>query len=408
MMKSSFQDIVAFMEPRLEKKPRGFDLFTKELAASMVRAYEENVKTVYVSGYAFPTELLWAFDVIPFDFEIACNNLPAASGGNGSTIMTTSEKEGYSRDICSFDRLIIACMIQGMLPKGDVYISSSYYCHGKAKANEIVANHEGKESILFDVPNEISDSSLEYVTAQLKDIASRLEAATGEKLDMDRLKKALRWSNKARSSLERVNELMKWKPFPYNPIKACLLALGGAIFWGSPIREEIHQLVIKELEDRIDQGTALPEKHRILWSPWVPVQQTNIFTTLKELQVSVPMVETARVWWSELDESKSFESLARKALENYLVGRGEKRVRALVTLAEEYDVDGVIHFSTPACHCENVTFPLVRDAMKEKNLPALNLEGDMTDERNFSPEQTKNKLTSFVEVLKGRTRNPGL
>ncbi|MBL7210971.1 MAG: 2-hydroxyacyl-CoA dehydratase [Desulfobacteraceae bacterium] len=399
MMKSSFQKIEAFMEPRLAKKPRGFDLFTKELASSMVRAYDEDVKTVYVSGYAFPTELLWAFDVTPFDFEIACNNLPAAASGNGSTLMITSEKRGYSRDICSFDRLIIACMIQGMLPKGDLHITSSYYCHGKAKANEIVANHEGKESILFDVPNEISMSSIEYVTAQLKEIASRLQSITGEELDIDKVREAIRWSNKARNSLQRINELMKSKPFPYNPVKACLLALGGALFWGSPLRDDIHQLIIKELEERIHNGTALPEKYRVLWYPWVPVQQTNIFVTLKEHSVSVPMVEAARVWWSELDESDPFDSLARKALENHHVGRAEKRVKALVNLAEEYDVDGTIHFATPACHGENIAFPLVRDAMKERGLPALNLEGDMTDERNYSSELTVSKLSSFIEIL---------
>jgi len=92
--------------------------------------------------------------------------------------------------------------------------------------------------------------------------------------------------------------------------------------------------------------------------------------------------------------------LAIKALENLHIGKAEKRVKALVNLAEEYDVNGVIHFATPACHCENIAFPLVRDAMKEKGLPTLNLEGDMTDERNYSPDQTMKKLTTFIELLK--------
>jgi len=38
--------------------------------------------------------------------------------------------------------------------------------------------------------------------------------------------------------------------------------------------------------------------------------------------------------------------------------------------------------------------------MKEKGLPTLNLEGDMTDERNYSPDQTMKKLTTFIELLK--------
>ena len=97
------------------------------------------------------------------------------------------------------------------------------------------------------------------------------------------------------------------------------------------------------------------------------------------------MVEVAYVWWSELDEDHPFEALARKALENYLVGPVERRLNNLLTMVDEYDVDGAIHFATPACHQENAAFRIISDAMIAKGLPVLNLEGDMTDERNYSP-----------------------
>jgi benzoyl-CoA reductase/2-hydroxyglutaryl-CoA dehydratase subunit BcrC/BadD/HgdB len=398
-MKNTFKDITAFMEKRLEERPRGYDLFAKEMSATIFRAFDENTRTAYVSGYAFPTELLWAFNVVPFDFEIACNNLPAAASGNGSSIMIHSENEGYSRDICSFDRLIVGCMLQGMLPKGDLYLTSSYYCHGKAKANEIVAASEGKESVLFDVPNEISASSIQYVTSQLKDIAARLEGITGESLDLDRLREAISWSNRARTILLEINTLMKHKPCPWDGARACLLALGGAIFWGSPVLHEINKMILQEIQERINSGKLFPESYRILWIPWVPVQTTNIFTTLRENNASVVMAEVANVWWSEIDESNPLEALALKALENLHVGRAEKRVKAIVKLAEDYDVDGVIHFATPACYHENGSLRLISDALKERGIPLLNLEGDMTDERNYSPEQTLNKLNTFLEII---------
>ena len=347
-------------------------------------------------------ELLWAFDVVPFDFEIACNNLPVATSGNGSSIMITAENEGYSRDLCSFHRIAIGCMLQGMLPRGDLYITSSIWCHGKAKTNEILANSEGKESVLFDVPNEISTSSLQYVATQLKEIASRLETITGKKLDPDRLKESIRWSNRARSSWKEVLDLMKTKPCPWDGVRACLLALAGALLWGTPVRDEINQMLIQEMKERIKTGKLFPESYRVLWFPWVPAQTTNIFTTLRENQVSVVMAEVAGIWWSELDESNPFEALALKALQNLHVGTAEGRVKALVALAEEYDVDGAIHFSTPACHHENASFRLISDAMKEKGLPTIDLDGDMTDERNYSPERTMAILTSFIEILRGK------
>jgi len=403
-MREQYQQFLLFMDQRLASRPRGFDLFNRELLSAFVRAFDDNTRTVYVSGYAFPTELLWAFDMVPFDFEIACNNLPAATSGHGSTIMKISEGEGYSRDICAFDRLILGCQLDGKLPKGDLYLTSSYYCHGKAKANEIVARREGRESILFDVPNEISLASINYVVAQLKDIAHKLEGVVGRRMDLDRLKEAIRSSNRSRSSLLEINELMKCKPCPWDGVRACLLSL-GAIFWGSPIQEQIHKMLFQEIKERIEKGTTSPESSRILWFPWVPVQQTNIFTILRENQVSVPMVEAAYVWWSDLDEDHPFEALARKALENYMVGPADRRVKSLAKMAEEYEVDGAIHFATPACHHENAAFRLIRDALRTKGLPVLNLEGDMTDERNYSPDLTASSLESFLEIINERSRN---
>jgi benzoyl-CoA reductase/2-hydroxyglutaryl-CoA dehydratase subunit BcrC/BadD/HgdB len=399
MMKKSYQDAVAFLEKKYEQRPRGFDLFIKELSSFNVRSFDETVKTVYVSGYSFPMELLWAFDVALFDFEIACNLLPVATSGNGSSIMITAENQGYSQDLCSFHRIAIGCMLQGMLPKGDLYITSNIWCHGKSKTNEILARSEGKESLLFEVPNEISVSSVRYVVAQLKEIAARLEVITETRLDLDRLKEAIRWSNRARSSWQEVLDLMKTKPCPWDGARACLLGLGGALLWGSPLRHEINQLLLQEIKERINKGKLFQENQRILWFPWVPVQTTNIFTTLKENQVSVVMAEPACIWWSELDETDPFEALALKSLENLHLGTAEKRVRGLLRLAEEFHVDGAIHFSTPACHAENNSFRLISDALREQGIPAMDLDGDMTDERKYSPDRTLGKLNSFIEVL---------
>ena len=398
-MKTSFEKIQSLIDDKFDKRPSGYDLLSKEMISTFLRAFEEDARVIWVSYYAFPMELLWAFDVVPFDFEIACNTLPAASRGNGSSIMMSAEKEGYSRDICSFYRLVLGAHIERVLPKGDLFLTSSYYCNGKAKTNEIIARSQGKESVLFDVPNEISASSIRYVVTQLKEIAARLETLTGEKLDLDRLRQVIQWSNKARSSYLEVNALMKTKPCPWDGSRAAPLGISGSLFWGSPIREEINRMLIREMEGRISSGKTFPETYRILWFPWVPVQTTNIFTTLRENNVNVVMAESARVWWEELDETDPFEALALKALQNYLVGPAQKRVKGIVELAEEYEVNGAIHFSTPACIHENGSLSLISDALKHRGVPLLDLEGDMTDERNYSPEQTMHKLTSFLEVL---------
>ena len=74
----------------------------------------------------------------------------------------------------------------------------------------------------------------------------------------------------------------------------------------------------------------------------------------------------------------------------------------MTDLAGEYHVDGAIHFSTPACYHETGSFRLIADALKRKGLPVLDLDGDMTDERNYSPERTLSKLMPFLDILESR------
>ena len=112
------------------------------------------------------------------------------------------------------------------------------------------------------------------------------------------------------------------------------------------------------------------------------------------------MSEPAYVWWSEMDEENPFEAMALKALENPQVGTPAKRISNLFSMIEEYDVDGVIHFSTPACYHETATYPLTSEALKEKGIPVLELPGDMTDERKYFPEQTLTRVNAFIEVMR--------
>ena len=148
MYKAMLEMMVKQAETALAEKESPGWLWMREWGNLFLRAYEPDRKVVYTAVYAFPMELLWAFNVVPFDFEIACNLLPEATGGRGSSIMIEAEKQGFSRDICSFYRLALGAHLKGIVPKGDLYLTSSYYCNGKAKTNEIIARGQGKESIV--------------------------------------------------------------------------------------------------------------------------------------------------------------------------------------------------------------------------------------------------------------------
>jgi benzoyl-CoA reductase/2-hydroxyglutaryl-CoA dehydratase subunit BcrC/BadD/HgdB len=399
MLRNFYEQMKKSSEEEFQRRPRAWMMYGIQLASTLLKAFEDDAKVVWTTYYSFPMELLAAFDVAPFDFEIACNLLPGADPKGCVDIMAKAEARGYSLDLCSFHRLALGSYFQGYFPKADLLLTTSHFCDGKTKTNQILAQYYGKEAIMLDVPNELSKESVAYVSGQLRGIARKLEDVSGHKLDSERLKECIRASNRARATYRRLAELGKRKPFPWDGARVVNLSIIGNMFSGTPFQQQLYQKIIEECEQRMAEGTVLPEEFRVLWLAWFPAQRTNINDVLRKHNTSIVMGELARVYWDEVDEANPFEGMALHCLKNPYVGPIEQRLAGIVQMVEEYDIDGAIHFSTMACRHANAPFRLIKDALAKKDIPLLVLDGDMSDERNYSTERTASLLESFIELM---------
>ena len=61
--------------------------------------------------------------------------------------------------------------------------------------------------------------------------------------------------------------------------------------------------------------------------------------------------------------------------------------------------NGVVHFSSHACRHANASFRIIQDALANRGIPLLVLEGDMSDERNYSTERTAASLIDKDSLL---------
>lgn len=399
-----FQQMMQMMEAQaaaaLERKASARGRWFQEWAQYMGRAFDPDVPVVYTSLYAFPGELLAAFDVAPFDFEIAGAMISGTPMGVPS--MQQAENRGYGMDICSFHRGALGAYFQEWLPKPDLMITTSYHCDQKAKTNDLIAHMAGVEALLLEAPSAVTAESVRYVERQLRGIAARVGAVAGQELDEDRLKEAVRHSNRARRAQLRMLELLKHRPAPWGGNTLIGYSINGRQFTGTPVHEQLHQGFIREMEERIRTGHLNPERHRILWFAWLPIYDVCIFDVLREHQASIPMCETMRVHWDEIDEDRPFEGLALKCLTNPFVGPHARRTEGLAELVEAYGIDGAILFATPACRAGNTTNRLLHDELAALDIPFLTLDVDISDPRGYSAEQTKTRLEGFIEVLDQR------
>jgi len=396
-----FQTMMQAMEQQtrdqLEKGKNARALWFHAWAQENLRAYEPDRKVVYTTAYAFPMEILRAFDVAPFDFELSGAMI-------GTTemivpILKSAEDKGLPRDVCSFHRASLGAHYNELFPKPDLLVTTSFYCDGKGKATEILARRFQAEALLLYVPHELNRDSVRYVEAQLREIVRKLEEVTGRPLDEDRLRQAVRHSNQARRSRQRMLELLKHRPAPWGGRVLVSYAINGQVLAATPLEEEINRTFIQEMEARIDEGGLPEERHRIYWFAWIPTYTSDPFDILRANRASVPLCESFRIFWDEVDEENPYEGLAMKCLKNPFVGASRRRTRDLAAVRDEYGIDGSILFATPACRHSKSAGRLLMEAWAELDVPFLTLDMDICDPRTYAPEQIRTRLEGFMELL---------
>ena len=366
MLKNYYENMKKVLETQYEQKPRAFTKISIKLAQTFIDAYKEDAKVVWTSYYSFPMELLAAYDVAPFDFEIATNLLPMMDADGSVQIMSRAEEEGYSTDLCSFHRLAMGCRLLGYMPRADLFLSSSFFCDGKARTNQILANSYGREAITLDVPNRIDSDSIEYVTGQLKYISGRLEETAGHRLDPARLRESIAASRRARSAYGRLADIQKEKPFPWNGSVAVNMSIFGNMLAGNVVQERLYQDLVDECRSKLDSGKVPPEKYRVLWLAWYPPQPTIINDIFRKKGVSIVMGELERIFWDEMDETRPWNSMAMWCLKNPYVGSLEQRMNGIMKSVDEYDIDGVIHFSSDACRHSCAGTHIIGEALQKE------------------------------------------
>ena len=374
------------------------DAISRQMKAALER------KGLVVWGNAFfPFELLYGLGVTPVHPESIVAT--AAVIGLSRGAIACAESGGYSSDLCSFYRCAIGLDTEGLLPAPDVVVSSSYLCDGAVKSFYNVSRKYGCVHYLLDVPYHHTEKSRKYVAGQLRELAQIIAEKQGKPFDEAKLAEALRLSNEAMGYQLKVNELRKKRPCPLSAEDATSYISDMQFFsQGSPEGVAFFKTLYEEVKDKAESGRGTgAERFRLLWLHYVrPYYPNDIISYLETKGASVCFNEANYIYWKALDPENPFESLADKVLSIPNSGPLERRADLALKLAEDYKVDGVIHFSHWGCRQSCGGEHVIRDLMKKKGIPMLILDGDGIDSRSYSKEQTKLRLEAFLEMLEAR------
>jgi len=189
---------------------------------------------------------------------------------------------GYSPEICSYLTADVGAYLKGFtplakiydgietIPKPDVLVYNTNQCRDVKDWFEWYARRWnvpclGIESYVN--VGEVTETHVQGIAGQFKKLADDLTAATGNKLDMDKLAETVWLSRKCSDLWKEVLEMATHKPSPLTFFDGTIHMGPAVVMRGTQVAIDYYETLLEELRGWVAEGVAaVPgEKFRIYW-----------------------------------------------------------------------------------------------------------------------------------------------
>jgi len=364
-----------------------------------------------------------------FEFELVFPEVNALQCGIkkvAGNFILKAEDLGYSSDVCGYVKNDIGLAASGTrgpfgtLPKPDLLVCNYSGCNTYIKWFEALAEHYGARLFLLDVPyrrlGELQrQEDLDYVVAQLKQLAQVCAEISSVRYDPNTLSAALEHSRAAEDLWVRILQSARHRPSPFD-------AFFEAVFFMAPIyvlrglREctEYYEAAWREIQERLQHniGPVSEERFRVVLEgppPWPYFRNFwELFKHWGVCCVASTYSKVGGIWDFGMrhDPSRPMESLAEYAVNCYTNWDWTLRRGMLDRYLTDYEADALVIHSVKSCRAFSVGQADVREYFtKTRSVPTLFLESDLADPRYFSEAQMRNRIDAFFEALEHRRRS---
>lgn len=379
-------------------------------------ARERTAKVAWCTSVG-PAELLRAFG-----FQVYFPENHGAMLGSSrfaSDLIPAANAAGYSPDICSYLTSDVGSYLSrktpltpafGMesVPRPDLLVFNTNQCRDVKDWFGFYEREFGVPMVGIDTMRgveELTANHLHGLIAQHKALIPVLEAVSGRKFDLDRLKEVVASSYRCTQLWRRVLRLAEKRPSPITFFDGTIHMGPAVVLRGDPRAEAYYETLIAELEARVaaGEGAVESETYRFYWDG-MPVwgklrEHAELFAGHG---VCVTASTYCNSWIFEpLGHADPFEGMARAYTELFIV-RGEKyKLSYLEGMVRDYGIDGVVFHDAKTCpNNSNNRYGLPERLAQKLSAPYVVINGDLNDLRLYSEEQARTQFEALVEQLR--------
>jgi benzoyl-CoA reductase/2-hydroxyglutaryl-CoA dehydratase subunit BcrC/BadD/HgdB len=322
------------------------------------------------------------------------------------------EREGYSRDLCSYARTDLGSVATGRTPAGrlprpDLLACCTNICQTVLYWYRALAERFRVPLVLVDTPfvyGEARAHHLVYVRDQLLELVRVAERVSGRRVAPEDLSRATRLARDGSRLWGECLATAKARPAPWTGFDGFFHMAPIVALRGTEECNAYYRALLDELRDRVRRGIGgiREERHRLLWDNlpvWFAVRE--IATLLAERGFNLACTSYTNAWaeaGANVDPADPYGSAARAYTHVLLNQDLANRLGVLRRLAREYACDGALLHSDRSCKPYSIGQVDLKERLgRELGIRVLLLEADHNDPRAWAPGPGEARLAAFME-----------
>ncbi|MFA5367948.1 MAG: 2-hydroxyacyl-CoA dehydratase family protein [Dehalococcoidia bacterium] len=376
------------------------------------RAKQEGRPLAWIN-FGIPSEIFWAMDIVPVVVDVTAGLVAPTLLGSTAMKYIDIAHEQVPDYICGNNKVLMGALLSGEISAPDVFVHPANPCDSNLATYPVIAKYSNFPYFCVDMPYYKNERGTEFVANELKRMISFLEKETNRKLDFNRLRQAMEYSNLAHEYFLKLAALREAVPCPYSSIDVwaeypALLCMAG--------RPELVDYFEKRYEitkEKVAKGeggiTTVQEKYRTVWIYGAPAFDVLIFLWLENEYgaVAVGNMNSNFVMKPVEDISdydKIMTGLAKKTMLMPMTrecgGPWEDYLDPTIDLLKRYKADLAIFGGNTACKASWAVIKMVKDRIQDElGIPTLILEMDLFDPRIASSDSIKEQFTRIFETV---------
>ncbi len=393
-----------------EKRPEDkwiYDLNTKYYE-DLYTAKDRGQPVIWMSAGTIP-ELFYAMDIFPVSPEGISSLL---AGSREGLMKYLDYAQRYVPDhICGVNKGMIGAAMAGDLPLPDAIVHAAHPCDSGLASFDTIAEYLDVPHFCIDTPYTQNERSYKYMAGELKKVVSFLEEHTGRKLDEDRLREVVEYSNEALRYLAKINELRKNVPCPLSSLHLMVTGSLCVSMSGTPGLVEFYKKQYEIGKAAVEENRGpIPEEKIRLASLFTPVLfDTGIFRWM-EREFGAMVVKDGLSNFSantieDVSDTESIflglaERLTYTPMGHMANGPYEIYSDMAINICRDYKADAAIFSGNFACKHAWATIKLVKDNIQDElGIPIFIFDIDFVDPRMKSSDTIKAQLQDFITTL---------